>query len=363
MAKLKVAIIGQGRSGRDIHGAFFKSEANTLYEVVAVVDADALRRSRALEEYPGCQVYADYKELFSLKNIDLVVNSTFSHQHYSVTKDLLLHKFNVLVEKPMARNYYECCDLMETAKANGVTLAVFQQTFLAPVYEEPKAFIASGKLGDILQISIHYSGFARRWDWQTLQCKLGGSVYNTGPHPIGMALGFLDFHPEAKVIYSKLACALTSGDAEDYAKIILTAPGKPVVDVEISSVDAFSPFNVKIQGTKGTYMCTTASYKAKYITDGENQEQPVIQEFIMDENSYPAYCKETLISHEEENNFIGSAFTSAAKKLYDSLYQTITTGVPLAVPSEHAAQVIRVIEAVHAQNPLPVKYITEDFEH
>ena len=26
MKKLNVAIIGQGRSGRDIHGAFFKSE-------------------------------------------------------------------------------------------------------------------------------------------------------------------------------------------------------------------------------------------------------------------------------------------------------------------------------------------------
>ena len=28
MKKLNVAIIGQGRSGRDIHGAFFKSEYN-----------------------------------------------------------------------------------------------------------------------------------------------------------------------------------------------------------------------------------------------------------------------------------------------------------------------------------------------
>ena len=38
MKTLNVAIIGQGRSGRDIHGAFFKSDANTLFNVVAVVD-------------------------------------------------------------------------------------------------------------------------------------------------------------------------------------------------------------------------------------------------------------------------------------------------------------------------------------
>ena len=33
MKKLNVAIIGQGRSGRDIHGAFFKSEYNEKYNV------------------------------------------------------------------------------------------------------------------------------------------------------------------------------------------------------------------------------------------------------------------------------------------------------------------------------------------
>lgn len=363
MKKLKVAIIGQGRSGRNIHGSYFKSEANTQYEVVAVVDEDAFRRERALTEYPGCQVYADYKELFARDDLDLVVNSTFSHMHYYVTKDLLLHKFNVLVEKPMARSYFECCDLMETAKANGVKLAVFQQSFLAPHYLETLKFLETGKIGDVLQISIHYNGFGRRWDWQTMQNKLGGSVYNTGPHPIGLALGFLGFHEETKVVYSKLACGLTSGDAEDYAKIIMTAPGKPVVDVEISSMDAYSPFTFKIMGTKGTYQCTTAEFKAKYVPDGENAEQPVQEAFLKDEEGYPIYCRETLITKEEEAKFEGSAFTSASHLFYTSLYEHITTGAALAVPPEYAAQVINVIETVHGQNPLPVKYLSSAMEH
>ena len=47
MKKLNVAIIGQGRSGRDIHGAYFLSEANKLFNVVAVVDQIEFRRERA----------------------------------------------------------------------------------------------------------------------------------------------------------------------------------------------------------------------------------------------------------------------------------------------------------------------------
>ena len=173
MERLKIAIIGQGRSGRDIHGAFFKTEANTFCQVVAVVEADAERRERALREYPGCQVYETYQQLFDRKDLDLVVNASFSDDHYPVTKDLLEHKFNVVVEKPMARNYFECCQMIRAAEQNGVTLAVFQQSFLAPYYRKVKEILAGGKLGDIKQISIHFSNFARRWDWQTLQCRMG----------------------------------------------------------------------------------------------------------------------------------------------------------------------------------------------
>ena len=74
MKQLNVAIIGQGRSGRDIHGAFFKSENNKKYNVVAVVDMLEERRIRAKEEW-GCDVYADYRQLFDREDIDLVVNS------------------------------------------------------------------------------------------------------------------------------------------------------------------------------------------------------------------------------------------------------------------------------------------------
>ena len=99
MKKLNVAIIGQGRSGRDIHGAFFKSEANTLYNVVTIVDAVPERQARAKDEF-GCDVYASHTELYNRSDIDLVINASYSYLHYHVTMDLLTHGFNVVVEKP-----------------------------------------------------------------------------------------------------------------------------------------------------------------------------------------------------------------------------------------------------------------------
>jgi len=109
MKKLNVAIIGQGRSGRDIHGKFFKSEANTKYNVVAVVDEIEARRVRAKEEFPDATVHADYTELFGRTDIDVVINSTFSQQHAEISIDLLNHGFNVVCEKPFAKTYEDGC--------------------------------------------------------------------------------------------------------------------------------------------------------------------------------------------------------------------------------------------------------------
>lgn len=356
MKKLNLAIIGQGRSGRDIHGRFYRSEANTFFNVKYVVDMDEHRRALVKDEYEGAEILSSYTELFDKKDIDLVVNATFSEMHYPVSKDLLLHGFNVLSEKPFARNRYECEDLIRIAEEKGVVLAVFHNTQPAPFYQYTLDLMKNGKIGDIKQVSIRYNNLARRWDWQTLQKKLAGGLYNTGPHPVAMALGYLDFDPNTRVAYSKLDTALTSGDGDDFCKIILTAPGKPVIDIEISSTDAFSDYNLKLQGSKGTFKCNPQKYKMKYIVDGENPERPVIEEFIHNDDWTPVYCKENLITHEEEGEFGGDAFNSGTKRIYESVYYKLTENRPLFVTNEMAKAVIGVIENVHAENPLPRKF-------
>ena len=95
MKRLNLAIIGQGRSGRDIHGVYCRSERNAYYNVKYIVDFDERRRNQAKDLYPGCETFSDYKELFNKEDIDLVVNASFSHMHFEITKELLEHRKNV----------------------------------------------------------------------------------------------------------------------------------------------------------------------------------------------------------------------------------------------------------------------------
>lgn len=357
MKKLTVALIGQGRSGRNIHGKYFLSEANTLFNVKYVVDADEYRRGTAREAFEGCITLADYKELYAIDDIDLVVNASYSDDHYPLTKELLLHGFNVLCEKPLGATRRECDELIAIAKKKGVAFAAFQQTFYAPFFIFAYNLARSGKLGDIKQVDIKYNGFSRRWDWQTLQKRCAGSAYNTGPHPIGMALGFLDFDDNARAVFTRLeSTPLVSGDAEDYAKLIITAPGKPVIDVEMSSMDAYSPYTLKLQGTKGSAKLTLKDYEMTYIVDGENPERPVKDFYFEDEERKPTYCSEKLIKHTESGEFDGTAFDIAVDRLYKELYELIVNGTPMHVVPEHAARIISIIEQAHAENPLPVRF-------
>lgn len=357
MKDVRVAIIGQGRSGRDIHGKYFKSELNEHFEVVAVVELDGERRQRALEEYPGCQVYSDYKELYGRNDIDVVVNATCSEDHYRVSKELLLNGFNVLVEKPMGKTRWECEDLITCANKKGVTIAVFQQSFFAPYYVFAKEVVKSGKLGDILQVDVKFNGFARRWDWQTVQCKTAGGLYNTGPHPVGLGLGFLDFDKNTEVKFSRLGKALTSGDGDDYAKIIMTAPGKPVIDVEVNSADGFPQRTLKVMGTLGTLHINVGGfYNMKYVVPGENPERPVILEPLKNAEGLPAYCSENLAVHNEEGQLEGSVFSVGTHNFYLTLREKLKNGKELPIGPEHAMQVISVIEQVWASNPLPILF-------
>ena len=356
MKKLNLAIIGQGRSGKDIHGVYYRSDKNVYFNVKYVVEADEGRRKISQQIYPGCETLCDYKELFDKTDIDVVVNASYSHQHYPITKDLLEHKFNVLVEKPFGRNRFECEDLIATAKKNGVVLAVFQNSFYAHYYLHAKKLIEEGVLGDIKEIRICFNGYSRRWDWQTLQKMLGGSVYNTGPHPIGLAMGFLDFDKDTQVLYSRLDTAITSGDAEDYAKILMTAPNKPLIDIEISSLDAFTDYKILVQGTRGCLKNSTKDYTYKYWTEAENPAQPLIVESLRDKDNNPLYCEEKLVWHEESGKYDGTAFDAGSQAIYENLYYALTEGRALLLDPAIVTDLIGIIEKVHADNPLPLKY-------
>jgi len=360
MKKIRVAIIGQGRSGRDIHGSYLKTDAR--FKIMAAVDFLEERRRRAAEEY-ACDVYADYHDLFKRRDLDLIVNATYSHMHAPVSLEILKAGYNVLCEKPLAPKVKQVDQLIAAARKSGKVFAIYQQSRFAPYFTQVQQVIKSGVLGRIVQISAAFNGFSRRWDWQTLQERNGGNLANTGPHPLDQVLQlFGDGMP-------KVTCFMdhtdnSFGDAEDYVKVLLSGRGHPVIDLEVSSCCAYPCFVYNIYGTRGGMKGTPTSMEWKYFKLSEAPKQKLIKDPLFTPNRTPAYPRESLTWHTgawpaapdakaKQAGYTPSAPVQGGMtgKYYTMLYNTLTRKVPLIVTPEQVRRQIAVIEECRRQNP------------
>jgi len=349
MKKLRVGIIGQGRSGLCIH-AHYLVKVPEQYEIVAVADPLKDRCERAEKEF-GCASYQDYHDMLERDDLDFVVNSTPTHLHVPVNKEVMNAGFNVLCEKPLAARVSDVDDLIALSQKTGKLLAIYQQSRFAPYYEKICEVIDSGVLGRIVMVKVSFSGFSRRYDWQTLREYDGGNLLNTGPHPMDQLLGLFgrDATPN---VWCKMDRVNTYGDAEDHVKAILWGDDRPTIDLEISSCSAYPLYTYQVYGSLGGLTGNTSHIDWRYY---KPEEAPPM-ELIRAPLPGPSYCSDKLVFHEESWDVPKSQadlFNSMAAKFYRNYYDVLTKGASLVVTPEHVRQQVGVIEECHRQNPMP----------
>lgn len=349
MKVLKLGIIGQGRSGRNIHAEFLKNVPQK-FQIACVADLLPDRGERARQEY-GCEAFTDYRQMLERRDLDLIVNASTSQFHVPITREALAAGFNVLCEKPLARRAAEVDDLIATAKKAGKLLAIYQQSRFAPYYRQVCEVLKSGVLGRIALVKCAFNGFGRRYDWQTLQSYNGGNLLNTGPHPMDQVLGLIgrDIMPR---VWCQMDRLNTSGDAEDFCKIILSYPGRPTIDLEICSNTPYPCSTYDIYGQYGGLRGDMGKISWKYYVPSEVPALPLQRAPLPG----PSYCSDPGLKWHEEQWTVPAEdkdlFNSMAAKFYDNLYEALVNGAALVVPPEQVRQQIAVIEECHRQNPL-----------
>ncbi len=355
MKIIRVGIIGQGRSGHDIHARTIVKFVADRFRVVAVADPTP---RQLVSDLLGadCVKLSDYRQLLKRTDIDLIVNASPSHLHVPLSLEALDAGFDVLCEKPVARTAAEVDLLVAKAREKGKTFAIFQQSRFGPYFQKIREVIDSGVLGRIVLIKTAWNGFARRWDWQTLQELNGGSLRNTGPHPVDQALALFGFDAMPRVC-CVLDRATTLGDAEDVVKIILSGPGRPTIDVEISSCSAYNSHTYVVNGTCGSLAGSTDHLEWKYFKPSEAPKQVVTREPLEGRT----WCSEELKwytgSWDLPKEPDAGLFDMMARSFYRALHASLADGKPLAVQPSEVRRQIAVMEECFRQNPLPAREV------
>ena len=346
----RVGIAGQGRSGYDIHARWLR-EATGQYKIVAVADERDDRRQEAIRAF-GCRAYPTWQELIADKDLDLFVNALASTLHPKATIEALKAGHNVVCEKPLAVKVKDMDRMTAAAKKGGKLLAPFHNNRFSPAFRKVLEIVESGKLGRLVHVRIAGGGFARRWDWQTLQDFWGGSLNNNGSHLLDQALVL--FGSETPKVFCRMKSEANSfGDADDFAALTLYGKCSPVVEVLISSYQVYPQGDTfSVNGTCGGLVGGGNGIKWRCFDPAKAPKQGLATGW----SDARAYCKESLPWVEETwqpPKTDSDAHQYAVKLFYDNLYDVLLGKGRLVVTPEQVRRQIVVIEECHRQNRLP----------
>lgn len=169
---VKTAFIGTGDEGNVLIGA----HPPEYMDIVAYADLRPSNRKMALygdgndarpglikklgaEKAAGIKAYDDHKALLAdakSLGIEAVVIAVPLNQHAPIALECMEAGLHVLTEKLMAQNIKQCKELIRTARAKNLLLAVGHQRHYSVLYDNAASLIHTGALGDIKYIRAQW---------------------------------------------------------------------------------------------------------------------------------------------------------------------------------------------------------------
>lgn len=338
--RIKVGIIGLGRSGWNIHAAGLGQHER--FDIVAASDHDAERRAEARERY-GCTAYTEPAQLLDDKQVELVVIATPSHTHADLAVAALEAGHHVVVEKPLALTTAEADLAITAADKAGKVLTCFHNRRLDPELMAIQNVITSGRLGDLILIRRTISRFARRADWQALRSKGGGELSNTASHLLDQVLTLLNDGPVD--LFADLRRTVSPGDAEDHVQLVLRPESGPTAEVTASSAIAVGEPDWLVAGTTGALLSQKNTMTVRWF-DPATAPPLDVNPGMAPGRRYGTGEK---IAWQEETIDLDPPGEARTLQYYDRLAATLRDGADLFVTPESVRRRIALMDQARAQ--------------
>lgn len=145
MNRINVGIIGTGWIG-EIRAKVCAT--HPLVESLHLAEIDETKLKRVAEQTGARTATTDYRELLRRREIDaIIVSTTPETTHYPFTRDCLLARKHVFLEKPMGLELKEADELMALAREAKLRLTIGYTQRFNPKYAYVKKSLEDGTLG------------------------------------------------------------------------------------------------------------------------------------------------------------------------------------------------------------------------
>ena len=167
-----IGLIGSGGRGRFLAGEF----KEIGFQIPAVCDVYQQNLEAGLKAAStGAKGASNYKSLLDDKTLDAVVIATPDHWHATMLIDAVHAGKDVYVEKPLCHTIEEGYRIVDAVKQTRRIVQVGTQRRSSPLFQEAKAVIDSGVLGDVRlvtswwmnhQATLNPAALVGPLDWQ-----------------------------------------------------------------------------------------------------------------------------------------------------------------------------------------------------
>ena len=244
----KIGFIGFGGMISGHHLGTIRRD-DVPFEAVAAFDIDPVRRANAEEK--GLVAYDNLEDFLAAGGYDLIVVGTANNYHCELACRAMEAGFNVMVEKPAARNTAELEKMIETSEKTGKLFTVHQNRRWDPDFLKIRQAIEDGVIGKpyMIESRIHSAnGNGDMYGWRAMSDHGGGMLLDWGVHMLDQVLFMID---EPIKTVSANVFSLWSEEVDDYAKVIITFQSGLVAQVEVVTYSPIPEARWNVFGDKG----------------------------------------------------------------------------------------------------------------
>ncbi len=330
---LTIGYYGNGKSTNRYHLPFVlqrkdKFRVKTIY-----------RRNPAHDVWKkqeGVYYTSELKELLDDPEIDMVCICT-SANHYECAKAVLEKGKHCLVEKPFTETAEQARELFALAKTKGLVIQAYQNRRFDSDFLTVQKVIESGKLGDLLEVEMHYDYYRPEVPENKMFEKYNSFLYGHGCHTLDQVIGYWG-KPDS--VHYDVRQLLGQGRYNDYFDLDLYYG---ILKVSVKS----SYFRVKarpsfiVYGKRGCFEKVTKDrqeehLKMFYMPDGH-------EDFGLD---LPEHYG-TLVYYDENNQYHEEKVPSQRGdygRIYDGMYDAIVNGREKVVKDEETLLQMEILE-------------------
>lgn len=328
--KMRVGIIGVGLQGRRRAQALRQTKETTLV-VVAAAHWD---RAKLLADEMGCQATANWEEVVSRDDVEVVIDCTPPHLHSQIGIAAMRKGKHVFCEKPLARNLEEAANLVDIAQKNGVKLKCGFNLRHHPGIQQAKKWVDEGEIGELINLRLCYGiggrpGYEKDWRMNP-EISGGGQLMDQGMHVLDLSRYFLGDFTE---VFGSLQTAFWDiAPLEDNAFALLRTEKGQVAHLHVSWTQWKNLFSLEAFGHEGyaSVEGLGGSYGVETVILGKRDFLSPFSEKIIEyrraDSSWDEEWKEFANAIKEDREPLGNGYDGLqALKLASAIYKSAQT--------------------------------------